>query len=78
MQTVGNVGLTRARLFNSSGELIGYCLDTPNAIAKALMECPQAQVAQGILGINKREYYHNRMQTWNTAHSDLEVINGLH
>lgn len=73
-QPIGTIGITRARLFNSSSKLLGYCLDTPNAIAKALMESPEAQTAQGILGTNNRAYYQNRMQSWNTAHSDLEVI----
>ena len=74
IQAIGTIGITRAKLFNSSGKLIGYCLDTPNAIAKALIECPQAQSAQGILGIENRAYYYNRMQSWNKAQSDLEVI----
>ena len=73
-QALGTIGVTRARLFDGNSKLIGYCLDTPNAIAKAFMEYSQARSAQGILGTNSKAYYNNRMADWNTAHSDLEVI----
>ena len=73
-QAIGTIGVTRARLFDSKNKLIGYCLDTPNAIAKAFIECHQAQSAQGILGTENRAHYQERMQDWNIAHSNLEVI----
>lgn len=73
-QAIGTIGITRARLFDSNGNLIGYCIDTPNGIAKAFMECPQAKIVRHILGIDKRDYYNNRMKSWNKAHSDLEVL----
>ena len=73
-QAIGTIGITRAKLFDGKDNLIGYCMDTPNAIAKAFMECPKAQSAQGILGTNKRDYYNERMRGWNTAQSDLDVL----
>ncbi|MFA4854027.1 MAG: hypothetical protein WC616_01575 [Candidatus Omnitrophota bacterium] len=35
---LGAVYTARATLFNSAGQKIGTCTDTPNAIAKAFME----------------------------------------
>ena len=73
-QTLGTIGITQASLFNANGKLIGYCLDTPNAIAKAFMECPKARLAQGILGMEKIDHYSHRMMSWNTAQSCLTLV----
>ncbi len=74
VQAIGTIGVTRARLYDISGNHIGYCLDTPNAIARAFMECLNAEVVHSILGAFTRTDFLNRMQDWNTADSDLEVI----
>lgn len=71
---LGTIGLTKATLFNSRGKKIAYCLDTPNAIAKALMKVPEAQKVKSILGTHTRAYYKDRMKSWNKARSGLERI----
>ena len=71
---LGTIGITRATLLNSKGKKIAYCLDTPNAIAKALMKLPQAQKVKSILGTYTRNHYKDRMKSWNTAKSGLELV----
>jgi len=70
---LGTIGVTKATLFDRKGKKVGYCLDTPNAIAKALMELPQAQKVTSILGTYARSYYEDRMKGWNEAKSGLEL-----
>lgn len=72
--SIGTIWVARAILFNSKGKKIAYCLDTPNAIAKALMKLPRAQKVKGILGTYPRNHYKDRMKPWNTAKSGLELI----
>ena len=71
---LGTIGVTKATLFNRNNKKIGYCIDTPNAIAKAMMQFPQAQKAKGILGTHSRSYYKDRMKPWNIARSGLERV----
>ena len=71
---IGTIGITRATLFNKRGKKIAYCLDTPNAIAKALMSVPEAQKVKSILGYFSRADYKGRMKSWNKARSGLERI----
>lgn len=68
---VGTVWVAVAKLYNENYELIGVCTDTPNAIANALRELPEAKHAQSILGLRPREYYHSRMNDWNKCPSGL-------
>ena len=71
---IGTIWTARATLFNSKGKKIAYCIDTPNAIAKALMQLPQAQKVKSILGTYTRNHYQDRMKSWNTAKSGLELV----
>lgn len=71
---IGTIGLTKAALFDKKGKKIAYCLDTPNAIAKALMRIPAAVKVKSILGTYGRDYYKSRMKSWNKARSGLERI----
>jgi hypothetical protein len=59
---VGNVWVANARLYDCDGKLIGQCMDTPNSIAKALMECPKAEIIKGVLGWTDRRDYRDRMK----------------
>ena len=74
MFKLGTIGITKATLLNKNGKPIAYCLDTPNAIAKALMKVPSAQKVKSILGTHNREHYKPRMKSWNTAKSGLVRI----
>lgn len=59
---LGTVYTARARCFNSDGELVGTCIDTPNGIAKAMMEHPEVTLARGQFG----EWY-----TWRDMESRM-------
>ena len=75
---IGTIGVTRATLFDKKGRKIAYCLDTPNAIAKALVRVPEATKVKGIIGTFSREHYKDRMKPeqlrWNKAQSGLQRI----
>jgi len=71
---LGTVWSVRATLLNSRGKKVAYCVDTPNAIAKALMKVPSATKAHSILGTRARQYYKDRMKSWNKARSGLVRI----
>lgn len=73
MEMIGTVWTASAKLYNRDGKLIAYCLDTPNAIAKALSECGQAQTVNSILGYYDRSHYNDRMYK-NTAKSLIKYI----
>jgi hypothetical protein len=66
---LGNVWAVGAKLYNKQGKLIGTCLDTPNAIAKAMMEHPSIARVSSILGNGSRKDYAKRMGSFNTATS---------
>jgi len=70
---LGTIYTTRARLYDRNGKYLGSCLDTPNAIARAFMECPEAGTAFGTLGWSYRSDYGDRMNSYNTAFSFLEL-----
>ena len=63
-----------AKLYDKQGKLVGVCLDTPNAIAKAMMEHPEIEAAHTLLGVKTREDYVSRMQPWNTAKSHFKAM----
>ena len=69
MEKPGTVWAARARLYNRSGKLMGYCTDTPNGIAKAMMEHPSIAKVRGLFGTESREAYASRMKAWNIARS---------
>lgn len=71
---LGVVWAARASLMNSRGSTIAHCVDTPNAIAKALMKAPRAARVRSILGTHSRAHYKSRMKPWNTAKSGLIVL----
>jgi hypothetical protein len=70
---LGNVWPIRARLYNNMGILIGTCMDTPNSIAKAFMEVPEA-VEVKPYGCSRapRSQYQDRMKDWNEAASHYQ------
>lgn len=71
--TLGTVWTARAKLYNTAGKLIGTCTDTPNAIAKALIELPAAQTVKTLDGYEDRADYKSRM--WqNTCPSGLRKV----
>jgi hypothetical protein len=73
LSTVYTVG---AKLFNKNGLHIANCLDTPNAIAKAIMEYPDIEIIKPFMEQPRnRDYYADRMMTWNKANSNLQKLN---
>lgn len=52
---LGNMGEGLAKLLNSRGKVIGYCLDTPNCSAYAMAINPKAAKVRGILGTKTRK-----------------------
>ena len=71
---LGTIWTAQATLHNKRGTKIAYCVDTPNAIAKALMKEPRAAKVKSVLGTHAREHYKPRMASWNKAKSGLVRI----
>ena len=70
---LGNVWPIAARLFRN-GKQVGTCMDTPNAIAKALMEYPQIDSVKPFgCSVVPRDAYAKRMANWNEAESHAVV-----
>lgn len=63
----------KAKLFKS-GKLIGYCIDTPNAIANAIAGTGADEVKEYLCPIVSSEKYKDRIASWNTAISGLILI----
>ena len=76
LERLGTVWTATATLMSSSGKAIAYCIDTPNAIAKALMEMPGAKTVRGLEGTHGRNYWETRMKPWNNAKSGLIKTGG--
>lgn len=71
---LGTVWPVGARVFDAHGKQIGTCIDTPNGIAKAMMECPRiAAVKPFGQSIQARADYADRMKDWNQAQSCLTL-----
>lgn len=69
---LGTVYPIKARLYDSNKKEIGYCIDTPNAIAKAFMEWPKAMYVKPFMEkLRPRAMYKDRMNKWNEAKSGL-------
>lgn len=70
---LGTVWTSNAKLFAGT-VLIGYCLDTPNAIAKAMMEVPKITLAKSpsLDKIYSRSDMASRMNQWNVANSNFQ------
>lgn len=66
---LGTVWTAVAVLYNADGKRVGRCIDTPNAIAKALMERPEASLVKSLSGVAVRSEYASRMNKWNEAKS---------
>lgn len=47
---LGTVWTARAKLFSRDGRLVATCMDTPNAIAYAMLKTPAAFMAQDEFG----------------------------
>jgi len=73
--TIFNIG---ALCFDEHKNVIGACLDTPNAIAKACMEHSEIAFIKefGDSKLKTVDYYRDRMRDWNTAISQYRDING--
>ncbi len=70
---IGTVYTAKARLFSRDGKLIGRCIDTPNAIARAMME--NAEISMAIESSGRqvmRTEYASRMADWNVAISGFQ------
>ena len=70
-ERLGTVWTAQATLMDAKGKPIARCIDTPNAIARALMKTPRATKVRSILGTDTRASYKSRMKPWNTAKSGL-------
>lgn len=70
---LGSVWTSNAKLYNGQ-TLIGYCLDTPNAIAKAMMEQAEITLAKSpsLSESYTRSDMADRMKTWNEANSNFQ------
>lgn len=69
---LGTIWSVKAKLYDKDQKEIGYCMDTPNAIAKAFMEWPKAMFVKPFgEAIKPRSLYKDRMSKWNEAESHL-------
>jgi hypothetical protein len=69
---IGTVWTATAKLYDRDGKLIASCIDTPNAIAKALMEEKKAEIIKTFGEFKNRSNYESRMKAWNKAKSNLQ------
>jgi hypothetical protein len=69
LPTLGSVWIARATCYDSAGQRIGYCIDTPNGIAKAMLEHTEIYMAKGLAGYSNRTNMRDRMAAWNVAES---------
>ena len=73
MKPLGSVWTARATLFNSKLEIIGWCMDTPNALAKAMQETDAAFAYSAAMSeVYSYADMQSRMEDWNTAPTNLE------
>lgn len=63
------IWMAKAKLYDKQKKLVGCSIDTPNAIAKALMEHPNIEFVQSLEGRKTRQSYIDRMKSWNVAKS---------
>jgi len=70
---LGTVWPIGARLYDKNRKEIGSCMWTPNAVAKAFMECNRAEYVKGWgeKTLTHRDAYATRMADWNVATSCL-------
>ena len=66
---LGVVWTASAKCYDGTGRLVGTCMDTPNAIAKAMMEQPAIDTVKSLAGFGSRRDYADRMADWNVAES---------
>lgn len=67
---IGSVWTATARVYDLSGRMIGTCTDTPNGIAKMLVEQPSAIMVRDSGGrFRDRAEFAGRMAAWNDAPS---------
>jgi len=71
LATIGTVWTARAYLYDGNFKVLGNCIDTPNAIANAFRELPQAVVVKSLMGLSNRSQYENRIADWNKCPSGL-------
>lgn len=73
---LGTIFPYAARLYDRNMKLIGCCLDTPNAIAKAAMEHREIKYAKswGERHATPISQYKSRMAEWNEAKSHFEKL----
>ena len=78
-QPIGTVWVARATLYDRRGHIIATCMDAPNPIAKAFMECPEATTVTQWLERKhiKRHAYESRMASWNVASSQLQRVTAI-
>jgi len=74
---LGTVWIARAILYNNKMKPLGSCIDTPNGIAKALIENKKAVYVKPLdEPIIHRYYYNPRMNKWNKAKSYFQPLEG--
>lgn len=73
---MGCFGVTTAFLYDKNNKPIGNCIDTPNGIAKAMMENSNIEKVIGYFPdkVSYRKDYIDRMNNYNTAKSYLNII----
>ncbi len=64
---LGTVYPARARCYDENGTCIGRCIDTPNGVAKAMMEQPAISMAKGQFG---GYYFRAQMASRMNEHND--------
>jgi disulfide oxidoreductase YuzD len=70
VEKIGTVWTATAKLYDRDGVKIGTCIDTPNAIAKALMENLEIEMIKSQFhGYEFRCHYADRMTKFNEAKS---------
>ena len=71
---LGTVYPYKARLFDKDHNEIGYCIDTPNAIANAISQTNASFVKPYLESVKPSEIYKNRIGKWNKAESGFVSI----
>ena len=66
---LGIMGVTGVTLYNKNGKRVGYCMDTPNAIAQVMRNHPEVITVKNAFGeVKTRREYTDRMEYANVPH----------
>lgn len=67
---LGIMGVTNAALYNRNSKLVGYCMDTPNAIAQVLRNHPEVQLVKDAFGGCKNRSEYSARMAWAKVSND--------